>query len=99
VSNTFFKRNLIRQMMEPGGLLLPGPIWRQVNLAWIGFFAIIGVVNLYIAFNFSRDTWVSFKAFGLTGLTFAFAIGQALLLSRHMITPEDAAEQANVNKS
>jgi len=99
VSNTFFKRNLIRQMMEPGGLLLPDPIWRQVNLAWIGFFSIVGVVNLYIAFNFSRDTWVSFKAFGLTGLTFAFAIGQALLLSRHMSTPEDAGEQANVNKS
>ncbi|HEX5637015.1 MAG TPA: septation protein IspZ [Gammaproteobacteria bacterium] len=28
--------------------------------------------------------WVSFKLFGLMGLTFAFAISQAVYLSRHM---------------
>ncbi len=94
VSNTFFKRNLIRKMMEPGGLALPDRVWQQMNLAWIGFFSIVGVVNLYIAFNFSRDTWVSFKAFGLTGLTFAFAIAQALLLSRHIQEPAEANAQA-----
>lgn len=89
VSQTFFDRNPIRSMMEPGGLTLPERVWRNLNLSWIGFFSVVGLVNLYVAFSFSRDTWVSFKAFGLTGLTFAFAIVQALFLARHM--PRDEA--------
>jgi intracellular septation protein len=48
------------------------------------FFAVMGVLNLYIAFNYSLDTWVNFKMFGSMGLMFAFIIGQSLFLSKYM---------------
>lgn len=89
VSQTFFNKNLIRAMMAPGGLRLPERVWTNMNLAWAVFFAVVGALNIYIAFSFSRDVWVSFKAFGLTGLTFVFAIAQAFMLSRYL---EDPAE-------
>ena len=84
VSNTFFGKNLIRALMEPNGMELPDRAWERLNLSWIGFFSLIGAVNLYIAFHFSRTTWVTFKSFGLTGATIVFAVVQGLLISRYL---------------
>ena len=44
----------------------------------------MGVLNLWVAFNFDTDTWVNFKLFGGMGLMLVFVVGQALYLSRHM---------------
>ena len=81
-SDLLLGRNLIRKMME-GQLTLPDPIWRRVNLSWVGFFVLMGVLNLYVAFNFSESAWVKFKLFGGMGLMFVFALGQGLLLQRY----------------
>ena len=35
--------------------------WVLLSWIWVGVFALLGVLNLFIAFNFSRDTWVAFK--------------------------------------
>ena len=59
-------------------------VWRKLNLSWAGFFTVMGVLNLYVAFNYSTDTWVNFKLFGGTGLMLVFAVLQAFMLSRHM---------------
>jgi intracellular septation protein len=61
----------------------PRRIWNHVNASWVVFFAVLGVVNLYVARNFSETTWVKFKLFGVTGLLLVFAIAQTLYLSRH----------------
>jgi hypothetical protein len=45
---------------------------------------VVGLLNLYVAFNYSRDLWVGFKSFGLTGLTLIFAIIQGVFLARHL---------------
>jgi intracellular septation protein len=42
------------------------------------------VLNLWVAYHFDTDTWVSFKLFGGMGLMLVFVVGQALYLSRHM---------------
>ena len=83
VSELFFGKNLIRAMMS-AQMTLPTPVWKRVNLSWSVFFALMGAANLYVAFNFSTDTWVNFKLFGGMGLLFAFAIVQALVLSRYL---------------
>lgn len=62
---------------------MPKLIWRRLNLAWVVFFMILGVVNLYVAYNFSEDFWVNFKLFGMLGLTFAFIIIQGIYIARH----------------
>ena len=78
-----FKKNLIRAMMEKQ-VTLPEPVWVKLLLSWIAFFIVMGVLNLYVAFNYSTDTWVNFKLFGGMGLMLLFVIGQALMLAKHM---------------
>jgi len=58
-------------------------------MAWAIFFFMMGVLNLYIAFEFSEETWVNFKLFGSTGLLVAFVIAQGVWLSRHMEHPAE----------
>lgn len=78
-----FRRNLIRSMLDKQ-VELPEPVWSRLNWSWVGFFAFMGGANLYVAFNFPTDLWVSFKLFGGMGLMLAFIIGQALFLARYM---------------
>jgi intracellular septation protein len=77
------KKNLVRTMMEKQ-ITLPDQVWGKLNLAWTGFFVFMGLLNLYIAYNFATDTWVNFKMFGGMGLMFAFIIGQSLYLSKYL---------------
>jgi intracellular septation protein len=83
LSPIFFKKNLMRALLQEK-LSLPDPVWSNVNLAWGVFFAVLGVVNLYVALNYSTDTWVNFKLFGATGMMLLFIIAQASMLSKYM---------------
>lgn len=65
-------------------LNLPDVVWNKVNLSWIAFFAVMGVLNLVIAFNFPTDTWVNFKLFGGMGLMLVFVLAQGMFLSKYM---------------
>jgi intracellular septation protein len=76
-------RNLIRSMMG-AQVRLPDPVWERLNLAWAAFFVLLGVLNIWIAYNFSTEVWVNFKLFGSLGLTVLFVIGQAFWFSRHL---------------
>ncbi len=77
-----FRKNLIRAMME-SQIALPEPVWRRLLASWIGFFAVMGAINLAVAFNFSTETWVNFKLFGGIGLMLIFVVLQALMLARY----------------
>jgi intracellular septation protein len=79
----FTGKNLVQRMME-GAVTLPPKIWRGLNLAWIIFFIAIGLLNIYVAYNYDTDTWVNFKLFGMLGITVVFVIGQSLILTRFM---------------
>jgi intracellular septation protein len=83
VSALFFRKNLIRAMLGEQ-IQLPDPAWNKLNFSWAGFFAGMGFLNLYVAFNFSTDTWVDFKLFGGMGLMLAFVIAQGLFLAKYM---------------
>ncbi len=65
-------------------LHLPDQVWKRLNMAWAVFFALLGVVNLYVAFNFPEAVWVKFKVFGLMALMVVFVVGQSIFLARHM---------------
>ncbi len=83
VSAKLFDRNLIRRMME-AQVALPEPLWGRLNLAWTVFFALMGVANLFIAFNYPTDVWVNFKLFGGMGLVLAFVFAQGLWLAKYV---------------
>lgn len=81
------KKSLLKRMMEKN-ISLPEHIWSHLNYAWVIFFILMGIVNLYVAFNFSLDDWVDFKTFGMLGFTFAFVILQAFYMARHVGEPQ-----------
>ena len=81
VADRVFGKNLIRAMMGTQ-IELPDPIWARLNMSWCLFFLAMGVLNLYVAYSFSTDTWVNFKLFGGTGLMVVFVLAQAVVLSR-----------------
>lgn len=81
-SNLFFKKNLMRSLMQEK-IALPGKTWETVNLSWCLFFFLMGVVNLYVAFNFSTESWVNFKLFGATGMMLVFILLQAFTLAKY----------------
>ena len=83
VSQLFLKRNMIRTMLE-AQMTLPEAVWNKIGFAWTIFFAVMGCINLYVAFSFSTATWVNFKLFGGTILMFIFVIGQSLYLSKYL---------------
>jgi intracellular septation protein len=81
------KKNLIRTMFEKE-LSLPDPVWLNLNHAWAAFFAGMGCLNLYVAYNFSEAQWVQFKLFGGMGLMFVFIIAQGLFIAKYMVEKE-----------
>ena len=78
-----FKRNLVKAVMGEG-LELPEPVWFKLCVAWGVFFLFKGTLNLWVAYNFSTDTWVNFKLFGGMGLMLAFVVAQAFWLSKYV---------------
>ena len=78
-----FRKNLIRAMMETQ-VTLPEVVWGKLLASWIAFFALMGALNLVVAFNFSTDAWVNFKLFGGIGLMLVFIVLQGLMLARHI---------------
>jgi intracellular septation protein len=89
---------LIQRMMGHAIDIEEKRVWVQLNLAWVVFFIIAGIANLIVApaidplgFEFSEDTWVDFKLFGLMGMTIAFIIAQALYLAKYMPNTDEEA--------
>ena len=84
-----FKKNLLKSVMG-AQLELPENAWRAMTWSWVLFFAVMGVLNLWVAFHFDTATWVNFKLFGGLGLMAVFVIGQALYLGRYMKDGKEA---------
>ena len=82
-SALLFRKNLIRTMLGEQ-IQMPDPAWNKLNFSWAGFFAGMGFLNLYVAFNYPTDTWVNFKLFGGIGLMLAFVIGQGFFLAKYV---------------
>jgi intracellular septation protein len=94
VSQTFFAKNLLQAMLGEQ-LQLPAQAWQRLNVSWIAFFAAMGVLNLFVAYSFSTDTWVNFKLFGGIGLMLLFTVAQGMYMARFVKPEADEAEAAN----
>jgi intracellular septation protein len=92
VSQFLLGRNLLKLMLGEQ-LQLPEPVWTRLSLAWVGFFALMGVLNLWVAYSFSTDTWVNFKLFGGIGLMLLLTLAQGLYISKHLPEEDAAAKE------
>ncbi|HEX4918950.1 MAG TPA: septation protein A [Limnobacter sp.] len=82
-----FKKNPIELMMK-GQVSLPNHAWVTLLWAWVGFFVLMGVLNIVVAYGFSTEIWVDFKLFGSLGATLVFVFAQGFYMSRHMQNSE-----------
>ena len=85
----FIGEKSLAERMMGGNLTLPPEIWLRLNMSWVVFFAAMGLINLYVVYNFDTDTWVNFKLFGMFGLTLAFVLVQAVYLVKFLKPEED----------
>ena len=88
------KKTLLEKMMSVH-LTLPAPVWQRLNMAWILFFMLSGILNIYVAYQFDEATWVNFKLFGLLGLTIAFIVAQSVYVGRYMKAPSEDNDPSN----
>jgi len=83
VSRTFFGKNILRLTLGEE-LHLPDSVWQRLHFAWIAFFALMGLVNVWVAYSFSTDVWSNFHTFGTYALMAAFVVWQAFYLGPHL---------------
>lgn len=80
-ADQFFNRNLV-QLALGKQMELSTIVWKKINIFTALFFILLGFINLFVAYNFSENTWVNFKLFGLTGLLFLYMIAIAIYISK-----------------
>lgn len=88
----FTGKNLLKALLGEQ-LQLPPRVWHRLNFAWVAFFAMMGLLNLWVAYSFSTDTWVNFKLFGGIGLMLLFTLAQGVVLSRYMTEEPPPGDQ------
>ncbi len=60
------ERTLIERMMSQA-IEVPAPIWRRLNLLWVGFFLLMGAANLLVASGFFSAERALMAAAGASG--------------------------------
>ena len=71
-------------------LSLPRPIWTRLNVLWIGNFALVGALNLFVAYRFEESVWVSYKLYSSIGFTLALMLLTLAIVAPHV---KDDGEQ------
>ena len=92
LGHVVMKRNFLQTLMG-SQIELPEAIWLRLLWVWSIFFVLMGVVNLWVAFNFDLETWVNYKLFGGMGLMLLFALAQAMYLSRYINNDDAKTEE------
>ena len=73
----------------------PKELWERLNTIWVGYFIVLGGINLAVAFLLSEALWIQFKVFGNLILTLIFVIGQMPLLMKYARENSTPAESTH----
>ena len=68
----------------PDEIEMPKHVWKRVTVASTLHFFIVGAVNLYVAYNFSMDAWVSFKLWSAVLFTLIWAVVIGVIMGPHL---------------
>ena len=90
ISQFVGKKNLMQRTLG-SQLELPHVAWRRLNMLWTINFAVVGALNLYVAYYYSEETWVSYKLYSAIGFTVLLTILTAILIGPHLKETEDTA--------
>lgn len=79
---TFFKKGLLKHIFG-NSMEMSETHWMVFSQRWAWFFLMLAGLNEIVWRNFSENTWVYFKAFGIITLTTIFLFTQLPFLSKH----------------
>lgn len=74
-------------------LTLPEKVWDNLAYAWVGFFIVMGLVNLAIAYPFTSEqvqVWANYKLYGYIPLVLIFSLGQGWYIFKFL--PKETGE-------
>lgn len=77
------EKNLMERTLG-SQLHLPHRVWKTLNLVWVADFAIVGALNLYVAFNFSEEAWVDYKLYSAIGFTLLLMLLTTIIIAPHL---------------
>ena len=77
-------RNPLQAIMGSQIYLTPTG-WRQMSWLWVAMFATTALANEIAWRALSTDEWVTFKAFGITGISLVFMAASFPILAKHQI--------------
>jgi intracellular septation protein len=92
-------RNLMERTLGTQ-IELPKYIWSRLLWLWVGNFALVGSLNLVVAYQFGESFWVSYKLYSAFGFTIVLTILTAMIIAPHMHEedPEPGAQPVPDNK-
>ena len=83
-------RPLLKPLLGPALPPMLDQGWRQLTLRYGLFFIAMAALNEAVWRTQSTDFWVTFKVFGIIGLTLVFGVAQVPLINRYKL-PEPTA--------
>lgn len=90
VGSQFIGKRTVLERVLGSQLSLPRPIWTRLNVLWIGNFALVGALNLFVAYRFEEAVWVSYKLYSSIGFTLALMLLTVAIVAPHV---KDDGEQ------
>lgn len=86
----FIGKSTVLERVLGSQLTLPRTIWTRLNVLWIGNFALVGALNLFVAYRFEEAVWVSYKLYSSIGFTLALMLLTVGIVAPHV---KDDGEQ------
>ena len=82
------ERNLMERTLGHQ-IRLPHAIWTRLLWLWTCNFALVGSLNLFVAYRFEEAFWVSYKLYSAIGFTLLLTLITALMIAPHMHDEDD----------
>ena len=90
LGSQFIGKRTVLERVLGSQLSLPRTIWTRLNVLWIGNFALVGALNLFVAYRFEEAVWVSYKLYSSIGFTLAAVVLTVAIVAPHL---KDGGEQ------
>jgi intracellular septation protein len=87
------------QELLPDEIEMPKHAWTRVTFISTCHFFMVGAVNLYVAYNFSMDTWVSFKLWSAVLFTILWAGVIGVIIGPYLKEDLKEADSADDNET
>ena len=90
LGSQFIGKRTVLERVLGSQLSLPRTIWTRLNVLWICNFALVGALNLFVAYRFEEAFWVSYKLYSSIGFTLALMLLTVAIVAPHV---KDDGEQ------